>query len=418
MTVRSRAAVWAGRGAGAASRRLGRGSGEVIGGRLALRVDPALMSRLAAGRVSACVSGTNGKTTTTRLLRAAMATAGPVASNAGGANMSPGVTAALMADRLAPTAVLEVDEMYLPVVARAVRPSVVVLLNVTRDQLDRSNETRRIARRWRDVGAELPTTTAVANVDDPLVVWAAQGYPRQVWVAAGQRWQLDAQVCPACGAVLSRPGVDQWHCDGCGLRRPTPALAVRGLGLLDVCGEEVALRLALPGRVNAGNACLAVAAAQLLGVAPQTAADAMAAVREVEGRYARTELAGARVRLLLAKNPAGWQEMLSLLTEDAGVPVVLGFNARVADGRDPSWIWDVPLEQLRGRPVAVYGDRAADMAVRLAYAGVAHQVTGSAADAVRSVAAGTGPERAVDLLATYTAFREVTAAAGPFDLDA
>ena len=408
LPVRSRLAVTAERLASGASRRLGRGSGEMIGGKLALRIDPRVTARLAARRPAACVSGTNGKTTTTRLLAAALGVLGPVASNSGGANMEPGVVHALARPPYDAPAALEVDEIWLPGVARAVRPRAVLLLNISRDQLDRSNETRRIAGLWRELGRGLPGTTAVANADDPLVVWAAGGFAAQAWVSAGQNWTADAMVCPACAQLLHReqaavPGqAAGWWCD-CGLRRPEPEVTVTGPAQLRIGAREVALRLALPGRVNAGNAALAMTAARLFGVQPAAGLAAMAEVRAVEGRYSQVELApGRQARLLLAKNPAGWVEMLELLDESPARPVIIDFNSRVADGRDPSWLWDVPFERLAGREVWVTGERKEDVGVRLAYAGVAHQVTGSAREAARRAAAP-----AVDVVANYTAFRDL-----------
>src|SRR4051794_5725672 len=179
LPLRARLALLAERTASGASRRLGRGSGEMIGGKVALKVDPQLLRAVAAGRPTACVSGTNGKTTTTRMLAAALGVTGPVASNSGGANMTPGVLHALARPPLSSPAALEVDEIWLPQVARAVQPRAVALLNISRDQLDRSNETRRIAALWRSLGRELASAgggagcTAVANCDDPLVVYAA-----------------------------------------------------------------------------------------------------------------------------------------------------------------------------------------------------------------------------------------------------
>src|SRR5947209_2893681 len=176
LSARARLALAMERATSATSRRLGRGSGEMIGGKVALRTHPGVLHEVAEGRALACVSGTNGKTTTTRLLAAALATAGPVASNSGGANMGPGVLHALAKRPYAAAGALEVDEIWLPRVAREIRPQAVVLLNVTRDQLDRSNETRRIAGLWRELGGELGACTAVANCDDPLVTYAAQGF--------------------------------------------------------------------------------------------------------------------------------------------------------------------------------------------------------------------------------------------------
>lgn len=403
MSARTRAALAIGTAAAAASRRLGRGSGEVIGGKAALRLDPRVLEALAAGRTTATVSGTNGKTTTTRLLAAAVGTAGPVASNGGGANMAAGVVSALSRSR-SDRAVLEVDEIWLPRVAAATTPAAAVLLNLTRDQLDRSNETRRIAALWRALGASLPDTVAVANADDPLVTWAALGFARQVWVGAGQRWTLDAMVCPHCAQLLLRED-GGWHCVGCGLARPVPDVDVVDATTLSDRGRTYELDLRLPGAVNAGNAAMALAAARLaFGVDPEAALAAMATVGDVGGRYAVVPLAGRHARLLLAKNPAGWLEMLGLLDEGPPRPVVIHFHSRVADGRDPSWIWDVPLERLAGRTVHVSGERAEDMVLRLAYAGVG-AVRHPTPEAAAEAAAPAGGD--VDVLATYTAFREL-----------
>ncbi len=408
-SARSRAALLTGALAAAASRRLGRGSGEVIGGKAALRIAPDLLAHLAAGRTVATVSGTNGKTTTTRLLAAAVGSAGPVASNGGGANMAAGVVSALSRSRPGVPAVLEVDEIWLPRVAPAVLPAVAVLLNLTRDQLDRSNETRRIAALWRRLGETLPATTAVANADDPLVVWAALGFARQVWVGAGQRWTADATVCPQCARLLLRDESGAWRCTGCDLARPTPDIAVLDATTLRTSGGDLTPTLALPGAVNAGNAAMAMAAAYTgFGVAARPALAAMAAVTDVGGRYAVVALAGRRARLLLAKNPAGWLEMLGLLEEAPARPVVIHFHSRVADGRDPSWIWDVPFERLAGRVVHVSGERAEDVVLRLAYAGVT-AVRHPTPQAAAAAAAPIGGE--LDLLATYTAFRELAALA-------
>src|SRR5712692_2253797 len=170
---RTRVAARVGGGVSALSRRLGRGGGSVIGGRAILALDPRALERLAAERQIALVSGTNGKTTTTRLLRAALSTQGPVITNMLGANLPPGLAAALAGGPdNAGNAVLEVDEAWLGRVAAASNPRVVVLLNLSRDQLDRNNEVRRLAATWRATlaGQTGPRTAhVVANADDPLV---------------------------------------------------------------------------------------------------------------------------------------------------------------------------------------------------------------------------------------------------------
>jgi lipid II isoglutaminyl synthase (glutamine-hydrolysing) len=386
-----------GRLAALASRATGRGSGSVIGGRVMLAVQPRALESLVAGRPVTLVCGTNGKTTTTRLLADALRTRGSVATNASGANIS----AALTATAAAPgeQLVLEVDELFLPQVLADTAADLVVLLDLSRDQLDRMNETQRVASLWRTAlhNAARPPCV-VANADDPLVAWVAEAASDVVWVGTQASWGHDSVSCPDCGHLLHQEP-DGWSC-GCGRRRATTAFAARE-GWLDTPVGALRCELQLPGAVNAGNAAMAVAAAFTRGVAPAEALAVMERVTSVENRY-RSYRAGDRtVRLLLAKNPAGWSELLPLL--DRSRLVVLAINARAADGRDPSWLWDVPFEQLAGVTVAAIGDRRLDLAVRLEVAGVDVVVAGSLLAAMTRL-----PEPAdVDVAANYTAFRDL-----------
>jgi UDP-N-acetylmuramyl tripeptide synthase len=435
LPARSRAALLAGRVAAEASKVARMGSGSVIGGRLSLAIDHDLLGELAAGRRIALVSATNGKTTTSHLLAAALGQDGPVATNALGANMPPGLVAALAeADPGARHAVLEVDERWLPTVLDDVGPATVVLLNLSRDQLDRSHEVRKIADTWRATLLIAPTEAIVANADDPLVVWAAgagqdpddaaRDQRRVIWVGTAAHWTNDASGCPRCGGrirfaladgtVTGR--ADSWACTACGLAKPEPswwlAYAADGTpAVFRVDGPPIPLDLALPGRVNAANAVMVVAAASAMGADPSNSAAALAAVTEVAGRYRRVQLAGATVRMLMAKNPAGWQEAIDMLGP-APRPVVASINARIADGRDPSWLWDVPFERLRGRFVVALGERRHDLAVRLRYAEVDHTVAGSLTEAVARAGAHAGGDAAVDLIANYTAFQDYLAEVG------
>jgi len=396
---RTALALQAGRWAGALSRASGVGAGVTIGGRVALALAPGALAELARGRVACVVSGTNGKTTTTRLIAAALAATGlAVVSNTTGANLASGLVSALSggssADPLA-RAVLEIDEAVLPRVAAALDPSLIVLTNLSRDQLDRYGEVGTVAGRWRTMLAARPGQRVVANLRDPFVVWAAQ--PAQpVWVDTAMTWREDATVCPACGALLEWR--DGWFGSACGFEQPAPDAVLRD-GVLTVGGERVELSLALPGRWNQANAAMALVAARELGVDPTQGAAAIAGVGEVAGRQATWRLPdGRQARLLLAKNPAGWTEVLSYLA-GTGSGVVIALNCRIADGRDPSWLWDVPFELLSGRMVAASGERALDLAVRLRYAGVEFTL-----DADPLAAAGQVGGDRVDIVATYTAF--------------
>jgi UDP-N-acetylmuramyl tripeptide synthase len=341
------------------------------------------------------VSGTNGKTTTSHLAAAAIRTVGPVAHNASGSNMSDGAVAALADARDADYAVIEVDELHLPAVAEAVDPMVVVLLNLTRDQLDRATEVGAIAASVRHALARHPRTVVVANTDDPMVVSAVGMAARAVWVAAGASWLRDATSCPRCGHTLTFAEPGGWQCS-CGLARPTPDWWIDD-GKACTTDAVLPLEIRLPGQINLGNATMALAAVCAVGIPADQAASALREVEVVAGRYAVVHRGSQQLRLLLAKNPAGWAGMLSIVSEPR--PLLVIINAREADGRDTSWLWDVPFEQLTSRPVVASGERAADLGVRLSYAGLEHQTVSDPVAALAALPAGT-----VDVVANYTAF--------------
>ncbi|GAA0915112.1 MurT ligase domain-containing protein [Streptomyces thermoalcalitolerans] len=399
LTPRAKLAVTAGRAVAAASRAAGRGSGSVIGGRVALKLDPDLLSRLAQHLEVVLVSATNGKTTTTRLIAEALRAAGPVVSNALGANMPAGITSALADGSDAKFGVLEVDEKYLAAVARDTDPKCIALLNLSRDQLDRAGETRMLAENWREAltGSK---AVIVANCDDPLVVWAASSSPHVVWVAAGQVWKDDAWSCPSCGGVMQRPG-DDWFCNECGFRRPAPSWVLNGDHVLDPHGSAWPIHLQLPGRANKANAATSAAVAAVFGVPPQVALERMFQVQAVAGRYDVVKFQGRDLRLLLAKNPAGWLETFSLI-DPPPAPVILSVNARSADGTDTSWLWDVDYTRLTGHPLFVLGDRKLDLAVRLEVANQQFQVCDSLEQAVQQA-----PPGRIEVIANYTAFQDL-----------
>ena len=400
MRTRTALALTAGDLVARASRRAGRGSGGTIGGRVALALQPGALAELGAGRTTALVSGTNGKTTTTLMLARALETLGEVASNTGGANLPSGIAAALAARPRAAYAALEVDERYVPRMLVALAPAMVVLLNLSRDQMDRVGELRSTEQAWRTALAAVSGTTVVANCEDPLVTSAAADAERVVWVAARGTWHSDEGSCPRCGSALVAGG-EHWRYE-CGFARPEPAWWLDGALLTGTGGEALDLALGLPGPANLANAALAVAAAVTLGAPPEGAVEGVRSVTEVAGRYRVVEHRGRRVRALLAKNPAGWAELLRILDPDA-VPVVVAINARGVDGRDTSWLWDVPFERLRGRRVVASGERATDLAVRLTYAQVQHTVEPDPLAGVDALPVGP-----VDVIGNYTAFTSLS----------
>jgi len=406
LPLRARLATSLSGAAGRVSRMTGRGDGSVIGGVLGLRVEPELLRLLAADRQVVLVTGTNGKTTTTRLITAALGALGQdVASNAFGANMEAGLASALGRAPDAPYAVLETDERYLPAVIEATQPRVVVLLNLSRDQMDRAAEIWLTARRWREALAKADGCVVVANADDPLIAWAASTAPRVTWVAAGQRWHEDSWCCPECGAHLRRDELG-WRCGECGFARPSTRWVLSDESVIDDTGKMRELNLALPGRANASNAVIALAVASHFGATVDQALPRLRAVKSVAGRYTQVQRRGRLVRLLLAKNPAGWLEAFDVLAP-APVPVLLAVNAQTPDGKDTSWLWDVDYRVLLGRPVYVAGERRIDLAVRLEADQVPFELVDGIDDAIGRVDGGE-----LDVIANYTAFQQIRALVG------
>jgi UDP-N-acetylmuramyl tripeptide synthase len=412
-SLRTRLALAAGRLAAGTSRLAGRGEGQIIGGTVALKIAPDALRELAGDRVQALVSATNGKTSTTRLVATALTQLGPIASASTGANMPEGILWALTKAPAQAPAVLEVDEAWLPSVLEATGARVVLLGNLSRDQLDRMSEVAMLARKWRRMLEANPDVIVVANADDPIVTYAAEKAKNVVWVAAGQSWTTDSSVCPECGTLLTRDE-KTWSCTGCGRSRPWASWALEWNGNTGEAVSSTGARfdlagLQLPGKFNASNATMALAVCDQLGADLGRAVELMSTVTAVSGRYAVVPAGELKVRLLLAKNPAGWSELLNIMPP-APTPVIVMINANHADGRDPSWLWDVPFERLRGRTVIASGNRRRDLAVRLLHAGVDAFVSEDPFAPGADLPASVRELDVIDCAATYTAFQAIRTA--------
>ncbi len=361
LPARTRVALLAGRTATKLSRATHRGRGSTVGGAVTLRLDPAAMRRLARDRAVVLVTGTTGRSMTTRMIADAVRRLGPVASNATGANRRAGIVAALDADRAARYAVLDVDGRYLGEVARATHPEVVVLLNLSRE-CARGRCLDTTLAHWRETltGIDWPCRV-IANVDDPLVYAAARDAREMVGVSAGLPWRYDALLCLDCRAPL-RWSDDDWWCTGCGLTRPQPVWTIDD-NKIDP-GAVLLPDLAIVGRSAPRGALLAVAAAAQLGVAPTDGVLSVAAVGDVDGRYAPLGLDAHRVRLFPVHGPAGWREMVDLAATVAE-PMVFAMDAWGV--RDTAMLWDVYADVLGEVDVeiTVTGQRRLDLAAWL-----------------------------------------------------
>ncbi len=409
---------------GAASRALGLGSGSTVGGRAGLLVDPHLLATLSQGRTVTIVSGTNGKTTTTAFIVQALGGPEMVASSEAGANLPAGIVATLTAAAPRIPAVLEVDEAYVPEVIKETDPKVVLLSNLSRDQLDRTNEVRLLAQRWHDMLVDYPGTV-IANADDPLVTWASSAAKNVKFVAVGGLWHQDAHHCPKCDSsiVFEEEGRSSflfsveaknyysWHCSNCDLKKPERDATLTESGLELKNGEVFPIDLRLPGRFNRANAALAAFAAHELGVSFPNAIASMSQLESVAGRFSTVDIDNKKVKLMLAKNPAGWTELIAELRKSTA-PVVIAINSKIADGLDPSWLYDVPFEELKMREIVATGERARDLAVRLRHANVNYRVEPDLLQAIKQIRS-----RTADFVGNYTAFQDMRKIADNSDVE-
>jgi UDP-N-acetylmuramyl tripeptide synthase len=424
----------------ALTRALGRG-GTTAPGRALLRVAPNALERLGSrlGEGSVLVSGTNGKTTSASMTAAVLEHAGRrVVGNTAGSNMHWGVATALLdadsgSDELG---LFEVDEAWLPSVARALSPRAFLLGNLFRDQLDRYGELELLADRWADLATERAGESSfVLNADDPLVADLGRGIPQVTYFGveddslalAELQHAADSKHCRRCGHPYSYEAVylghmGRYHCPNCGRERPRPDVAAERVVLRGMTGSEVRMRtplgplevkLPLPGLYNVYNALGATALAVCcLGASLDDARAGLEQMAAVFGRVETIPMGGRDVSILLVKNPAGANEVLRTLTlEQGSIDLWLALNDKIADGRDVSWIWDADFELLAGRVrrVTCSGTRAEEMALRLKYAGITAPIAvdrdlGRSLDSAVADRDGGAPLYA---LPTYTALLEL-----------
>jgi len=372
----------AGEVASTISKTLKRGRGETIKGRVILAIDSKAITKLAKNRDIVLVSGTNGKTTTTANL-ARILTAGtdePVSTSTFGANMSAGIAAALAQNPRNRFVVLECDELYLPTIYKLVSPKVIVLLNLSRDQLHRTGEVRKVANLWHETFVT-QDVTIIIDRDDPFLEYAVANAGHVIRVTFGGRKHPDAATCPNCSAILDWSAGD-YRCS-CGLGSKLPQI-------------RADKRLSGPGR----NAILAIEAARLMGaVIPLELQEELTA--NPPDRIKIFKSNGRSVSTRLAKNPESWRVGLSAVTSPQ---IILALNARGIDGRDTSWLWDIDYSALKGKSVICVGERKLDIAYRLSVQGINVDIADSFAQAVKAFT-----DSQIEAIASYTAFQDLAA---------
>ena len=433
----------AGKAARFGMRALGSG-GTALPGLVVERLDADAAGRLAQRlSATALITGTNGKTTTAAMLARILRVDGrAVIHNSSGSNLMRGVTASLVA-AASPlgtlpagcTAVLETDEAALPAIARAAPPSVAVFTNLMRDQLDRYGEIDSIALRWADALKGFPENATIAlNVDDPLIASLASG-----WSGKCLRFGIeDPNVPPAPeGEIVDAvwdpvtrddfrysrryfAQLGRWYTDS-GAQRPTPEIAADQIATGDQSMQFVlrlpegstSINLPAEGLYSVYNALAAASAASVLGVPGETIRKGLEQHEAAFGRQEALTVKGRRIRILLGKNPSGMNQALRTLQQPGERHHLLVLlNDGIADGTDVSWIWDVDWESQADHcaSLTVGGRRAADMALRLEYAGfpaLKTPVSNDIGDALRQALDAIPKSEQLVILPTYTAMLDV-----------
>jgi len=368
--------------AGSLSRYFNRGRGETLSGRVILAIHPNAIKELTKNRDVVLISGTNGKTTSTSNLAGILSKfAGEgVSTSRSGANMPAGIVAALAQKPRHRLAAIECDEMYLPSMYRAISPSVVVLLNLSRDQLHRTGEVRKIAQLWQETFTK-DDVTLVIDRDDPFVEYAASRAGHVIRVSFGGRRHSDGATCPQCSKILDW-STGNYACS-CGL----------GSKLADVRSDK---NLSGPER----NTVLITEAARLMG-AEVSAVDAQELLDNSPDRVSQFDVDGRMISTHLAKNPESWREALAAVSAQQ---VILSINARGIDGRDTSWLWDIDFAPLKGKKVVCTGERRLDIAYRTKVQGCDVVVAADIAQALTYF-----PTGVVQAIASYTAFQDLAA---------
>ncbi len=408
-------AVMGGRAAGAISRRLRLGGGTSIAGVVAQRIYPDIVNHLSSQLAygSVLVTGTNGKTTTSGFIAAILSDAGlRVWRNREGSNLMRGIASALII-RARPggnlsragqaISIFEVDEAVVPHMVEAVPLRVAVFTNLFRDQLDRYGEVDSVSTRWHKAVSALPASaTLILNADDPAVALLAESRQDNVvyfgiddaaldlaaqGISPERHQTIDTHTCAKCGAELVYSlrfysHLGHYLCPNCGSARPQPhvratSVTVNAFDQLRITVEtptrQGEIVIPLPGFYNIYNALAAIAAAQALQINWEPIVSGIQQFKPVFGRGERVQVAGRTIRILLAKNPTGFNEVLrTLFSEGEKRHVLLMLNDNIADGRDISWIWDVDFERIAQQTtmLTVTGTRALDLGLRLKYAGI------------------------------------------------
>ncbi len=404
--IKMKLAIFLGKTSAFISRHFGFGRGSNFPGRVALRIDPKIVRKITykIKKGSILITGTNGKTTTSRMLSSIIKCTGLVRiHNSFGANLITGVASTLVSHSNyqgstgADLGLFEIDEATLRLAIPEINPKFILFTNLFRDQLDRYGEVNKIIQLWEKCLINTSSGTKILlNSDDPGVASLGRNLDREVWYygVEDKSFRLDkiehasdSTRCPKCGLNFQYDAVFYSHlghfsCPKCNFKRPKPQIYAQKIEPLDSAGNKIHIVtpvgdfqtiICLPGFYNIYNALAAISAALALGFNLQTIKAGLEVFSSVFGRQEQIQIGSKKLLMILVKNPAGFNEVLRTFSkEEKPQNLILALNDKIADGRDVSWIWDVDFEILAKKDnfIVTTGIRAEDMALRLKYAGV------------------------------------------------
>ncbi|SHF35477.1 UDP-N-acetylmuramyl tripeptide synthase [Caldanaerobius fijiensis DSM 17918] len=419
--------------------------GTSLPGKIARKIEPELLEKITKKfkKGSVFVTGTNGKTTTSRMIKSIFERNGDIViNNISGANLVSGLTTAILdgcsisGKAKGDLLLLEVDEATMPVACKEVKPDAVVVTNIFRDQLDRYTEIDKTLRLIeKGLNKLSPDCKIILNADDPRVASLGRDRNNTVYfgvndvsVTEGEREDLDVQICDNCGAeyiyiryVYSHLG--EYRCPRCGRSRPEPDVSLSKLIDRDLNGSHLIVKcfneyydvyVPLVGVYNIYNALAAITVARAFDIKPEVIKEGLAQNKSSFGRGEIIDVDGKKVMFFLVKNPAGYNQVINTISSLKGDKYILmALNDKYADGTDVSWIWDVDFEEIARmedlKGIITTGIRAQELTLRLKYAGIVDEITtiNDMGDAIREAIAKVPEGGVLFVLPTYTCMLEL-----------
>lgn len=363
------------------SKHLNLGHGSTWPGHIALKLNPNFISDLFKNSDTKIifVTGTNGKTTTAKMLETILKENGKkVFSNISGANLLNGIASSIISNSSllgkidSDFAIFEIDENVLPLIVRKIKPDYLIALNLFRDQLDRYGELDSIAKKWSEAYKELKTTTLILNADDSKIAFLGNGIKNAYYFGLSDKsletqesqHASDSILCPRCGENLSFEyfyfsHLGKWECKKCNLKRPNPNLDIFPI-------------YPLTGTYSMYDTLAAVLTAKKIGISNENIANSLAKFKPAFGRQEELTIDGKKIKVFLSKNPISFNESLRTINKENPKSLLIALNDRIPDGTDVSWIWDIDFENFISTDTKLFlsGDRVYDLALRLKYAGI------------------------------------------------